>query len=66
MNDQQRNHTLFDFMSLYDVVADYSWSYSIEKNSPTPQLIEVLLFWNLTSALLKKNPDKNWFEVAEE
>ena len=53
-------------MSLYDVVADYSWSYSIEKNSPTPQLIEMLLFWNLTSALLKKNPDENWFEVAEE
>jgi hypothetical protein len=26
MNDQQRNRTLFEFMSLYGVIADYSWS----------------------------------------
>ena len=26
MNDAQRHRTLFEFMSLYGVVADYSWS----------------------------------------
>jgi hypothetical protein len=33
MNDQQPNHTLFKFMSLYDDIADYSWSSYVE-NTP--------------------------------